>query len=207
MFRVRCWSGRRSPAPPLGPSASEIAVFWVYLAILAAIFVASILLLDPDLARERGAAGRQKTAAGAAVVFRRPRAALDHRRARPRPRCVPLWLQILGLVALAGSYAFCIWAMQVDRFFSSVVRVQSDHSRTWARNLRGHSPPGPASGHRRHAGQRRRARVLDRDRILCHPDAAVPFLRRDHGGSIAKRSFRAMRLHQRVRWRLIPGLW
>ena len=39
---------------------------------------------------------------------------------------VPLWLQVLGLVAVAGSYAFALWAMSVNRFFSSVVRLQSD---------------------------------------------------------------------------------
>ena len=39
---------------------------------------------------------------------------------------VPAWLQAIGLIALAVSYALCFWAMLVNRFFSSVVRIQSD---------------------------------------------------------------------------------
>jgi protein-S-isoprenylcysteine O-methyltransferase Ste14 len=39
---------------------------------------------------------------------------------------VPLWLQVLGLIALAAGYGLCLWAMYVNRFFSSVIRIQSD---------------------------------------------------------------------------------
>ena len=174
-----------------------IAVFWVYLAILAAILVASFLLLDPDLARERMRPGGKKPPLAlrlfsGVMVLHWIVAGLDRGRFHWSDT-VPLWLQILGLVALAGSYAFCIWAMRVNRFFSSVVRIQSDrgqHCRE-QRTLRGHPPPGLSRGHRRRAGQRCRARVLDRDRIPCRPDAAVPFLPRHHGGPrFFKPSFR-----------------
>ena len=39
---------------------------------------------------------------------------------------VPDWLQALGLAAMTAGYALALWAMRVNRFFSSVVRIQSD---------------------------------------------------------------------------------
>jgi protein-S-isoprenylcysteine O-methyltransferase Ste14 len=73
---------------------------------------------------------RQAPTLGAAPLYHRSISALDCRGARPRPlsleRSVPLWIQALGLVAVAGGYALCFWAMAVNRFFSSVVRIQAD---------------------------------------------------------------------------------
>jgi protein-S-isoprenylcysteine O-methyltransferase Ste14 len=39
---------------------------------------------------------------------------------------VPDWLQAVGLVATAAGFALALWAMVVNRFFSSVVRIQAD---------------------------------------------------------------------------------
>jgi len=39
---------------------------------------------------------------------------------------VPAWLRAAGLIALAAGYGLALWAMLVNRFFSSVVRIQSD---------------------------------------------------------------------------------
>ena len=39
---------------------------------------------------------------------------------------VPLWLQILGFVGFAASLAFTGWAMAENTFFSEVVRIQYD---------------------------------------------------------------------------------
>jgi len=39
---------------------------------------------------------------------------------------VPTWLQWTALIAVAAGYAFCLWAMRVNRFFSSIVRIQND---------------------------------------------------------------------------------
>ncbi len=35
-------------------------------------------------------------------------------------------LQWTALIALAAGYAICLWAMRVNRFFSSIVRIQND---------------------------------------------------------------------------------
>jgi protein-S-isoprenylcysteine O-methyltransferase Ste14 len=39
---------------------------------------------------------------------------------------VPAWLRAASLIALAAGYGLAFWAMRVNRFFSSVVRIQSD---------------------------------------------------------------------------------
>ena len=109
---------------------AAILTYWAYLAIFAAAFVASFLLLDPDLARERMRPGGQKPPLGlrifTGVMFAHwIIAGLDHGRFHWSDT-VPGWLQWLSLVALAAAYALCLWAMIVNRFFSSVVRIQSD---------------------------------------------------------------------------------
>ena len=106
------------------------ATYWIYLAIFAGVFFASFLLLDPDLARERMRPGGKRAPLGlwlfTGVLFAHwIVAGLDHGRFHWSDT-VPLWLQWLGLAAVAASYALCLWAMRVNRFFSSVVRIQSD---------------------------------------------------------------------------------
>jgi protein-S-isoprenylcysteine O-methyltransferase Ste14 len=38
----------------------------------------------------------------------------------------PLWLILLGFFLIAFGYAFAVWAIVENRFFSSVVRIQTD---------------------------------------------------------------------------------
>jgi protein-S-isoprenylcysteine O-methyltransferase Ste14 len=38
----------------------------------------------------------------------------------------PLWLIVMGFILIALGYAFAVWAMAENRFFSSVVRIQMD---------------------------------------------------------------------------------
>jgi protein-S-isoprenylcysteine O-methyltransferase Ste14 len=38
----------------------------------------------------------------------------------------PLWLILIGLVMIALGYAFGVWALAENRFFSGVVRIQLD---------------------------------------------------------------------------------
>jgi protein-S-isoprenylcysteine O-methyltransferase Ste14 len=38
----------------------------------------------------------------------------------------PLWLIVLGIFLIALGYAFSVWAFVENRFFSSVVRIQTD---------------------------------------------------------------------------------
>src|SRR5262249_1550022 len=39
---------------------------------------------------------------------------------------VPGWLQGICLFTVAAGYALALWAMRVNRFFSSVIRIQAD---------------------------------------------------------------------------------
>jgi len=38
----------------------------------------------------------------------------------------PLWLSVLGFILTSLGYAFAVWAFAENRFFSSVVRIQTD---------------------------------------------------------------------------------
>jgi len=119
-------------AAALFASAGTITIvgFWLYLAIQVAGIVASFILLPPDLVRERMRPGGQKPPLGlrlsVIVIFVGfIVAGLDRGRFHWSDD-VPPWLQGLSLVLLAASYAFVFWAMTVNRFFSSIVRIQAD---------------------------------------------------------------------------------
>jgi protein-S-isoprenylcysteine O-methyltransferase Ste14 len=192
----------------------EILTFWVYLAILAAIFVASILFLDPDLARERMRPGGKKPPLAlrlfsGVLVLHWIIAGLDRGRYHWSDT-VPLWLQILGLVTLAGSYAFCIWTMRVNRFFSSVVRIQSDRGQYVVSS-------GPYAVIR-HPGYLAGILVVLASGVALGSWLATAFLA---ATSLPFLFYRAITedqvlqadlpgyrdYAQRVRWRLVPGLW
>src|SRR5579863_5485472 len=119
-------------AAALFASAGTFAIlgFWLYLAIFAAVFVASFFWLNPDLARERMRPGGKKPPLAlrlfTLVMFLHwIVAGLDRGRFHWSDS-VPGWLQAVALVVVAGGYALCFWAMAVNRFFSSVVRIQDD---------------------------------------------------------------------------------
>ena len=119
-------------AVALFAAAGTLAIlgFWLYLAILATIVVASLLSLDPGLLRERMRPGGQRPPLAlrlfTIVMFLHwIVAGLDRGRFHWSDG-VPSWIEALGLIALAAGYVLCFWAMAVNRFFSSVVRIQSD---------------------------------------------------------------------------------
>ena len=43
-----------------------------------------------------------------------------------RSQICPAWINILGFLLIALGYAFAGWALVENRFFSSVVRIQTD---------------------------------------------------------------------------------
>lgn len=51
-------------------------------------------------------------------------ASLDHRFGWSSQ--FPLWLNLLGLILIVFGYAFASWAMVENRFFSGMVRIQTD---------------------------------------------------------------------------------
>lgn len=107
-----------------------IASFWVYCAIFAAVTVAALFLVDPDLARERMRpggkfAGVLMLTLTAALIAHLAVAGLDRGRMHWSD-IVPGAVQVAAMVAFALSNAAVLWAMHVNRFFSSVPRIQSD---------------------------------------------------------------------------------
>ncbi len=119
-------------AVALFASAGTFAVagFWVYLGILLAVIVLSLTILPPDLVRERMRPDGQRPPLGlrlfTAVMFMDwIVAGLDRGRFHWSDS-VPVWLQWLSLVVVAAGYALAFWAMVVNRFFSSVVRIQAE---------------------------------------------------------------------------------
>jgi protein-S-isoprenylcysteine O-methyltransferase Ste14 len=203
-------------AVALFASAGTVAVvgFWLFLAIQLAAIVASFALLPPDLIRERMRPGGQKAPLGLrlsvivlfiAVVI----AGLDRGRFHWSDD-VPPWLQGLSLVGLAASYAFVFWAMTVNRFFSSIVRIQADRGQYVVAS-------GPYA-YIRHPGYLGGMVI-----VLCSGPAlgswlatailvlsGLPFLIRR--AITEDRVLRAelagyQEYAGRVRWRLVPGIW
>ena len=191
-----------------------IAGFWLFIVIQAAGIVASFVLLPPDLVRERMRPGGQKPPLGlrlavlvlfVAFVF----AGLDRGRFHWSDN-VPPWLQGLSLAGVAASYAFVFWAMTVNRFFSSIVRIQADRGQYVIAS-------GPYA-YIRHPGYLGGFVI-----VLCTGPAlgswltaalliacGLPFLM--HRVITEDRVLRAELpgyegYAGRVRWRLIPGIW
>ena len=169
-------------------SAGTVAIlgFWLYLAIFAAIIAASLLALDPDLFRERMRPGGQPPPLGLrlftlVMLLHWIVAGLDRGRFHWSDT-VPPWLQAVGLVALTAGYLLCFWAMAVNRFFSSVVRipVRPRPACRRKRAVRLYPPPRLPRRHRDHPGQRLGARVMAGGAAGDRHEPAVPPVPRRH---------------------------
>ena len=119
-------------AAALFAAAGTVAIpgFWAYLAIFAAVMTISFATLDSDLLRERMRPGGKKPPLAlrlfSLVLFVHwIVAGLDRGRFHWSDN-VPVWLQGVGLFAVAVGYGLALWAMRVNRFFSSVIRIQTD---------------------------------------------------------------------------------
>ncbi|WP_229188775.1 methyltransferase family protein [Bradyrhizobium brasilense] len=119
-------------AAALFAAAGTVAIpsFWAYLAIFAAVMIVSFAALDPDLLRERMRPGGGKPPLGLRVFtlvlfIHWIIAGLDRGRFHWSAD-VPGWLQGVCLFTVGSGYALVLWAMRVNRFFSSVIRIQTD---------------------------------------------------------------------------------
>lgn len=119
-------------AAALFAAAGTVAIpgFWAYLAIFAVVMIVSFAALDPDLLRERARPGGKKPPLAlrvfTLVLFMHwIVAGLDRGRFHWSDN-VPDWLQGVCLFTFAAGYALALWAMRVNRFFSSAIRIQAD---------------------------------------------------------------------------------
>ena len=203
-------------AAALFGSAGTLAVlsFWLYWAMLVAVFIAAFALLDRGLLQERMRPGGRPTPLGLRLLNV---VLLTHWVIAGLDRCrlhwsdnVPLWLQLLGLFIIIASYALVFWAMVVNRFFSSVVRIQSD---------RGHVVvTGGPYAFVRHPGYSAGILILAASGVALGSWLAAAFLIAITVPFLLYRVINEDRVLQarldgytdyacRVRWRLLPGIW
>jgi protein-S-isoprenylcysteine O-methyltransferase Ste14 len=190
----------------------DVPMFWLYIAVLAATSIASLFLTDEDLVQERMRPGGHPPGLSLYFVFLLCMAhwilaGLDRR--FHWSNTVPTSLRIAALAVVAAGLAFFVWAMHVNRFFSSVVRIQQE---------RGHhlvsSGPYHWVRHPGYAGAI--AAIVASGIALCSWLAtAVGAL----GVALVlwrviveDRTLQAElpgypEYAQRVRWRLLPGVW
>ena len=112
----------------------DLPMFWAYLATLIVVCLLAFIRLlrrSPDLVQERFHPGKGErdpiTALAAFVLFAAQYvvAGLDAGRYH-WSGTMPVGLQIAGLAAAVAGLIFAFWAMDVNPFFSSAVRLQQD---------------------------------------------------------------------------------
>jgi protein-S-isoprenylcysteine O-methyltransferase Ste14 len=203
-------------AAALFGSAGTFALpgFWIYLAILAAVTVASLATLDPDLIRERMRPGGKRPPLGLRLVGIIPflhwiAAGLDCGRLHWTDS-VPVWFQAAGLAATACGFGLFFWAMTVNPFFSSVARIQAERGQSVVTK-------GPYGFVRHPVYAAAFLLILGSgvalDSWLAEAMLAVvgiPLLvyRLVTEDRLLKRELPGYRDYaSRVRWRVVPGLW
>ena len=109
----------------------DLPFFWAYLGVWAAALVVAVFVVDPGLIEERmrpGPGGEDFASVRALTLLMPVQlviAGLDVGRYHWSDR-VPPTVQVAGLVAMAAGMAVLIWAEAVNRFFSSVIRIQTE---------------------------------------------------------------------------------
>ena len=121
---------------------------------------------------------------------------------------VPMAVQITALIAMAGAFAVLLWAESVNRFFSSVIRIQTEcgHRVITSGPYRCLRHPGYAAspflliGGGLVLGSWLAALI---GVVMC-----LPILRRTARGPDPHRQLDGYAEYaQKVRYRLLPGVW
>jgi protein-S-isoprenylcysteine O-methyltransferase Ste14 len=192
----------------------EILGFWVYVAIFAGMMTASFAFLDPGLLRERMRPGGQRPPLALrlstlVLVAHWVVAGLDRGRFHWSDG-VPEWLRAASLIALAAGYGLAFWAMRVNRFFSSVVRIQSDRGQ--------HVVTAGPYGWIRHPGYLAGVVIIVASGVALGSWLATAILIVFGLPFLLRRAITEDRVLQaelpgyrdyaaRVRWRVLPGIW
>ena len=108
----------------------DIPEFWAYLLALAGVTGIGLLVIDPDLIQERMRPGGKPLPArywfiGLLPLAHWVMAGLDRGRLHGSDT-VPLSMRLIGLAVFVLAQLVLLWAMWVNRFFSSVVRIQTE---------------------------------------------------------------------------------
>jgi protein-S-isoprenylcysteine O-methyltransferase Ste14 len=112
----------------------DIIEFWVYIAIVAAVSALSLTILDTDLMQERMRPGGRRVGWHflplIIVMFLHWAVAGLDRGHLHLSDAVQPGLQVVALVLFALAWIVLVWAMYVNRFFSSIPRIQSERGHT-----------------------------------------------------------------------------
>jgi protein-S-isoprenylcysteine O-methyltransferase Ste14 len=109
----------------------DLPLYWAYLGVWIASILVGSFIVDPTLIQERIRPGPGGKDYVTAIVFlplwlgQGFVAALDVGRFHWSDT-VPLAVQVIGLLAMAAGLAVAVWATAVNRFFSTVIRIQTD---------------------------------------------------------------------------------
>jgi protein-S-isoprenylcysteine O-methyltransferase Ste14 len=109
----------------------DLPMFWAYLGVWTASVVAGSFVSDPTLVKERlrpGPGGKDYGIAAVVIPLWLGQyvvAGLDVSRFHWSD-AVPPAVQVAALLAMAAGVAVILWAVAVNRFFSSVIRIQTD---------------------------------------------------------------------------------
>ena len=203
-------------AAALFAAAGTIAIpgFWAYLAIFAAVMIVSFTALDQNLLRERMRPGGKKqplslTIFSLVLFMHWIVAGLDRGRFHWSDN-VPSWLQDVCLFTVAASYALALWAMHVNRFFSSVIRIQTDRGQ--------HVVTAGPYAFVRHPGYTAGILIIAASGPALGSWFAAALLVTFSLPFLLHRTITEDRILQvelagysdyaaRVRWRLLPGIW
>jgi protein-S-isoprenylcysteine O-methyltransferase Ste14 len=109
----------------------DLPFFWAYLGVWMAASLVGSFVVDPSLAMERirpGPGGKDYSTVVVGVPLLLGQfavAGLDVGRFHWSDT-VPLAVQAAALLTMAAALAVVVWATAVNRFFSSVIRIQTD---------------------------------------------------------------------------------
>ncbi|MBV8935574.1 MAG: isoprenylcysteine carboxylmethyltransferase family protein [Alphaproteobacteria bacterium] len=191
----------------------DIPMFWSYLAVFAGVCIAALLLIDEDLTQERMRPGGQPLGFRLWLAFllciaHWVVAGLDRGRFHWSDN-VPLPLRLAAIVVFAAGLSLFLWAMYVNRFFSSVVRIQQERGHRvvtggpyrWVRHpgYAGALPAMLASGVALCSWLATAIGLLGLPLLLWRILAEERTLKAELPGY--------PEYAQSVRWRLFPGVW
>jgi protein-S-isoprenylcysteine O-methyltransferase Ste14 len=116
----------------------DLTGFWIYIAIVAATSMVSLVITDPGLVEERVRPGGRNMNAIYALAMLWPIAhwviaGLDRGRFHWSDG-VPAWLRVIALAAFAASFAVVVWSAYANRFASTVLRIQEERGHKVASN-------------------------------------------------------------------------
>jgi protein-S-isoprenylcysteine O-methyltransferase Ste14 len=112
----------------------DIIEFWGYIAIVAAVSALSLTILDTDLMQERMRPGGRRVGwhflpLTVLIFVHWAVAGLDRGHLHFSDP-VSAGLEVVAMILFALAWIVLVWAMYVNRFFSSIPRIQSERGHT-----------------------------------------------------------------------------